>query len=58
MFEWVDGTSVVMTHWAAGQPNTQNGTKMCVELQANTGTMSLQDCSLQRNWLCSLRQGN
>ena len=57
--QWSDRTAVSLDGpWAAGQPDTNNGTQNCVELHVTSGTLALRDCSLPRNWLCALPQGN
>jgi hypothetical protein len=43
--------------WDEGQPDTLNGSATCVQLHVTSGSLSMQDCSLQRNWLCGLQQG-
>ncbi|XP_076446343.1 uncharacterized protein LOC143283851 [Babylonia areolata] len=52
---WSDRSAVTLDGpWSEGQPDSQNGTRTCVELHAPSGTLALQDCSLPRNWLCAL----
>ena len=48
VYQWVDGTALSYTNWAANEPNAPT-TDDCVEMNSN-GNWTNLDCDTDRNW--------
>ena len=57
VYQWVDGTALSYTNWAANEPNTPT-TDNCVEMNSN-GNWTNLDCDAERNWfICETNLSN
>ena len=54
---WMDGSKVVYTNWAPGEPNDKSGTENCVEVYIESGQWNDHACTEFVSYVCKMPKG-
>ncbi|XP_006119560.2 macrophage mannose receptor 1-like isoform X1 [Pelodiscus sinensis] len=57
-FTWSDGSSVIYTNWAYGEPNNYQGMELCTEVSGDSSMLwNDRHCDYVYDWICEIKKG-
>ncbi|CAM4522259.1 unnamed protein product [Caretta caretta] len=57
-FAWSDGSPMIYTNWAYGEPNNYQGMELCAELSGDSSMLwNDRHCDYVYDWICEIKKG-